>query len=49
MTYTLITKTGTIMRFYVLGAAELYKTLHGGVIVTENDVNSTEINDEKVQ
>lgn len=34
MQYTLITKTGTVMQFYVKGVAELYQSLNGGVIVT---------------
>ena len=41
MQYTLITKTGKIMRFFVLDMALMYKTLHGGVVVTD-DVTKTE-------
>lgn len=34
MEYTLITRTGTVMQFYVKGVAELYQAINGGVIVT---------------
>ena len=34
MPYTLITKTGKIMQFYVKGVAELYRNLNGGVLIT---------------
>ena len=37
MQYTLITKSGKVMQFYVKAVAELYLSLNGGVIVT-NDV-----------
>jgi hypothetical protein len=36
MEYTLITKTGRVMQFYILNVAELYQALNGGVIVTKN-------------
>jgi hypothetical protein len=35
--YTLITKTGRVMVFTVKAVAELYQTLNGGMIVT-NDI-----------
>ena len=35
MQYTLITKTGTIMQFYVKSVAELYQTINGGVVFTQ--------------
>jgi len=35
MPYTLITKSGKIMRFYIKGLAETYQVVHGGVIVTD--------------
>jgi hypothetical protein len=35
MQYTLITKTGKIMQFYVLSVAELYRNLNGGVVFTQ--------------
>lgn len=41
MQYTLITKTGRIMQFYVKGVAELYLSLNGGVIVTNEVLNET--------
>lgn len=37
MQYTLITKTGKVMQFYVKSVAELYLSLNGGVLVT-NDI-----------
>jgi len=45
MQYTLITKTGTIMQFYVQSVAELYQKLNGGVVITEQILvdNSTEV------
>ena len=35
MQYTLITKTGKIMQFYVKSVAELYQSLNGGVVFTQ--------------
>lgn len=37
MQYTLITKNGKIMQFYVKSVAETYKIIYGGYIVT-NDI-----------
>ena len=34
MTYTLITKQGKVLQFFVLAVAELYCTIYGGVVVT---------------
>ena len=34
MSYTLITKTGKIMQFYVKSVAELYQTINGGQLIT---------------
>jgi hypothetical protein len=34
MNYTLILPSGKIMQFYVQTIAELYKQIHGGVLVT---------------
>jgi hypothetical protein len=36
MSYTLITKQGQVMQFYVEAVAQLYQTLNGGVIVTKD-------------
>lgn len=33
MNYTLITKTGKVMQFYLLATAECYQNLYGGVVV----------------
>ena len=35
MKYTLITKTGKIMQFFVQATAELYQQINGGVVITE--------------
>ena len=40
MEYTLITKTGKVMQFYVKAVAELYLSLNGGVLVT-NEILAT--------
>ena len=35
MKYTLITSKGRVMTFYVKAVADLYRNLEGGVVVTE--------------
>lgn len=35
MKYTLITKTGQIMQFYVKDVADMYQKLKGGVVISE--------------
>ena len=35
MQYTLITKTGKIMQFYVKSVADLYQSINGGVVFTQ--------------
>lgn len=35
MLYTLITRNGKIMQFYVQSVAEMYRTVNGGVIVSQ--------------
>jgi hypothetical protein len=35
MPYTLITSKGTIMQFYVKGVADLYQSINGGVVITQ--------------
>jgi hypothetical protein len=35
MKYSLITKTGRIMQFYVLEVAQLYQSFEGGVVITQ--------------
>ena len=42
MPYTLITKTGKVMQFYVKGVAELYQSLNGGVLITNAILVDTE-------
>ena len=34
MQYTLITKTGLVMQFYIRGVADMYQRIYGGVVVT---------------
>jgi len=41
MPYTLITRTGKIMQFYTPDIAELYRTLNGGVVFTQQVLNET--------
>jgi len=45
MQYTLITKQGTVMQFYVKSVAELYQQLNGGVVFTQQILvdNGTEV------
>jgi len=52
MRFTLITKDGKIMQFYVESVANLYRNLHGGVVFTKqvldnvsNSVIMEEVND----
>jgi hypothetical protein len=35
MSYTLITSKGTVMQFYVKAVADLYQSLNGGVVITQ--------------
>lgn len=35
MQYTLITSKGKIMQFYVKSVAELYQSINGGVVFTQ--------------
>ena len=35
MPYTLITSQGKIMQFYQKSVAELYQTINGGVVITQ--------------
>lgn len=35
MRYTLLTRRGTIMRFYILACAMAYQEIYGGVIIDE--------------
>lgn len=35
MKYTLISKNGKVMTFFVKAVAELYQTINGGVIITD--------------
>jgi hypothetical protein len=39
MKYILITKKGLIMKFYIKGIAELYKTLYGGALLDASKDN----------
>ena len=35
MSYTLITSQGKIMQFYIKAVADLYQTINGGVVITQ--------------
>jgi hypothetical protein len=35
MKYTLITRNGTVMQFYIESVATLYQSLNGGVVFTQ--------------
>ena len=35
MQYTLITAQGKIMQFYIKSVAEMYQTINGGVVITQ--------------
>lgn len=40
MQYTLITAQGKIMQFYVLATAEMYQVLNGGVVFSQQILNT---------
>lgn len=42
MQYTLVTSNGKIMQFYVKAVAELYQSINGGVVFTQQ-ILDTEI------
>lgn len=35
MRYTLITKQGRVMQFFILATAELYQQIYGGTLITD--------------
>jgi len=35
MSYTLITRNGSIMQFHIKSVAELYQSINGGVVITQ--------------
>ena len=37
--YTLLTKKGKIMQFYLFAVAELYQSIYGGVFLNEDVVS----------
>ena len=39
MEYTLITRKGRVMQFYVKAVAELYQSIEGGVVFTQQILN----------
>ena len=39
MKYTLITKTGKVMQFYIESVANTYKNLYGGVVFSQQVLN----------
>ena len=42
MRYTLITKNGKIMQFYIKDVAELYQQINGGVVLTQQILDTVE-------
>jgi hypothetical protein len=42
MSYTLLTKNGKIMQFYVLATAKLYHTIKGGTLFCNGIVEKSE-------
>ena len=42
MQYTLITKTGKVMQFYVKAVAEMYQALNGGVVISQQILEQQE-------
>ena len=48
MQYTLITKTGKIMQFYVKSVAELYQSINGGVVFTQQVLETAKIEQKTV-
>ena len=41
MPYTLITRKGRVMQFYVLAVAQLYQAIEGGVVFTQQVLDQT--------
>ena len=35
MSYTLLTAKGTVMQFYIEAVAMMYQTIYGGVVITQ--------------
>ena len=46
MQYTLITKTGKVMQFYVKAVADMYQQGLGGVVFSQQDLKTVQ-NDQK--
>ena len=46
MSYTLITKQGKIMQFYIKSVADLYQTINGGVVITQQILEQLETVDQ---
>ena len=42
MQYTLITKTGKVMQFYVKSVAEMYQAINGGVVISQQVLEQQE-------
>ena len=45
MEYTLITKNGKVMRFFVKAVAEMYLVINGGVLCTNEILNTVDVAD----
>jgi hypothetical protein len=45
MAYTLITKTGTMMQFYVESVAVMYQSIYGGVVFSQQILDTATMPD----
>ena len=43
MKYTVITKQGKVKQFYIKSVAEMYVGLHGGVVFTQQILDTDEV------
>ena len=43
MQYTLITRKGRVMQFYVQAVAELYQSIEGGVVISQQIFEQKEV------
>lgn len=42
MKFTLITRKGRVMQFYILAVAELYQAIEGGVVFTQQVLDTVD-------
>jgi hypothetical protein len=48
MKYTLITSTGRVMQFHIRAVADLYQTINGGVVITQQVLETVDANSQKL-